>query len=284
MPVKSEPKERLLIRMFLSGYENSSWRDAAPDWVEEKQDGAVEVIVTRADGVTLAIEHTIIQPFVGEKRDSVEFMEAFGRIEKNPALLLPERMLTVIVQVGAIPRGYNRDDVGTEFLAWLRANHCIAPIEGYLERTVTVCSTSKFGPLRLLVGLQTMHIPGMPGSALIARGSMPKDFNSIIREALVRKLPKLVNTDSDRHILLLERQHISIGDNQILQELETLAPSFPELTKVDETWLVDTSILQSDGWTYFSRLGRGPVELLRFENGILKHRRDDRYGINSPVA
>jgi hypothetical protein len=270
--------------MFLACYENCSWKDAMTDWVEEKQDGAVEVIATRADGVTLAIEHTIVQPFVGEKRDSVEFMEAFGRIHKNPVLALPERLLTVIVQVGAIPKGYDRDAVGAELLAWLSANHGIAPLEGHLEQTVTVCSTSKLGPLPLLVGLQTMHIPGVAGSALISRGPMPKDFGSIVEEALRRKLPKLVKTNSDRHILLLELQHISMGDNQIIEEIEALGPAFPELAKVDEIWLVNTSILESDGCAYFWPLGRGPVELMRFENGILKHRRYDRHGINSPVV
>jgi hypothetical protein len=96
--------------MFLSGYEGGLWQDAGCDWVEEKQDGAVEVIATRADGATIAIEHTILQPFVGEKRDSVEFMEAFGRFEKNPDLVLPERLLTVNVRVGAIPK----DMIGTK--------------------------------------------------------------------------------------------------------------------------------------------------------------------------
>jgi hypothetical protein len=129
-----------------------------------------------------------------------------------------------------------------------------------------------------------MHLQGMNGSTLIARRSMPKTFSNVVAEALVRKLPKLVNTQSDRHTLLLERQHISMGDNQVIEEIEAQAASFPRLTKVDEIWLVNTSILESDGWVHFLRLSRGPVELLRFENGILKHRRDDRYGINSPVT
>lgn len=52
---------------------------------------AVEVLATRGDRTTLAIEHTIVQPFVGEKADSNAFMKAFGRIEKNPDLAIPER-------------------------------------------------------------------------------------------------------------------------------------------------------------------------------------------------
>jgi hypothetical protein len=45
MPVKAEPKERPIIRILLSACENGAWRDADLDWVEEKQDGAVEVSV-----------------------------------------------------------------------------------------------------------------------------------------------------------------------------------------------------------------------------------------------
>jgi hypothetical protein len=76
MPVKSPPRERPLIEMFLSAYENNAWKTASLDWVEEKQDGAVEVVATRADGMTLALEHTLIQPFVGEQFDSERFMKA----------------------------------------------------------------------------------------------------------------------------------------------------------------------------------------------------------------
>ena len=78
MPVKGEPKERPIIRMLLSACDNAAWKDAHLDWVEEKQDGAVEVIATATDGRKLALEHTVIQPFVGEKFDSEIFIRAFG--------------------------------------------------------------------------------------------------------------------------------------------------------------------------------------------------------------
>jgi hypothetical protein len=52
--------------MLLSACGNESWNGAALDWVEEKQDGAIEVIATNRDGKRLALEHTLIQPFVGD--------------------------------------------------------------------------------------------------------------------------------------------------------------------------------------------------------------------------
>src|ERR1039458_1938925 len=97
-------------RNVLSEYENGAWRNAVPDWVEERMDGAVEVIATRGDGQTVAIEHTIVQPFVGEKSDSNAFMQAFGRIEKNPDLVVAGRSMTVVIPVGAIPKGYKWEE------------------------------------------------------------------------------------------------------------------------------------------------------------------------------
>jgi hypothetical protein len=44
MPVKSPPRERPLLLMFLAEYENGAWKSAAQDWVEERIDGAVEVM------------------------------------------------------------------------------------------------------------------------------------------------------------------------------------------------------------------------------------------------
>src|SRR5579862_7837042 len=169
MPVKTEPKERPIIRMLLSACDDGSWERADLDWVEEKQDGAVEVIATRADGTRLALEHTLIQPFVGEKFDSEVFMRAFGRIEKNPALTLAEWQLDVIIPVNAIPKGYNWDDVGQDLLDWLLANHTAVPQEGQASYVVPVAAKAKFGPLALPVTLRTMHLPGMAGSCLIAQ-------------------------------------------------------------------------------------------------------------------
>jgi hypothetical protein len=273
MPVKSPPKERPLIEMFLSAYEYGTWTDATLDWVEEKQDGAVEVVATRADGTTLALEHTLIQPFVGEKFDSERFMRAFGRIEKNPTLVIPERNLDVIIPVGAIPNGYVWEDVGKDLLSWLIANHRGAP-EGYSAHDVTV-GTSK--PLTLNIGLQQTSLPGMSGSCLIARDKMPKDLGLIVEKALRTKLPKLVRTQAARRVLLFERDQIGLGDSQIYEEVARLARSFPDLVRIDEIWFVNTAIYESEGWAYFALIdGRGLVELLRFQNGILQHRRDDR--------
>ncbi len=275
MPVKS-PRERPFVEMLLAEYGNGKWKGATPDWLEERLDGAVEVLATHPDGTTLAIEHTIVQPFVGEKADSNAFMQAFGRIEKNPDLAVPERSMTVIIPVGAIPVGYKWEDVGNDLLVWLKAHHRLAPADGESDHAVQVGCSSKSGPLSLPITLQSMHLPGDAGVTLISRGPMPKNLGDIVEEALRRKLPKLVKTAADRRLLLIERQHISLGDTSIMQQIGRIAPNFPELNRVDEIWIVDTSILESEGWVYFRHMDRskGLVESLAFEKGVLKRRRD----------
>lgn len=283
MPVKSSPRERPIIEMLLSAHENDTWKGASLDWVEEKQDGAVEVIATRADGTSLALEHTLIQPFVGEKFDSEAFMKAFGRIEKNPVLVLPERNLDVIIPVHAIPKGYNWDEVGKDLLTWLVVNHAGASKEGESQYTVPVGSNSKNGELVLNITLRTTSLPGMAGNCLISRDKMPGDLGTIMEKALKTKIPKLVKTAADKRILLLEREQIGLGDSQVYREVVKLAPKFPDIAKIDEIWLANTSILASEGWAYFTLMdGRGLVELLSFENGVLKTRRDDRPHLGPP--
>jgi hypothetical protein len=283
MPVKAEPKERPIIRMLLSAGDNGAWQQAQLDWVEEKQDGAVEVIATRTDGARLALEHTLIQPFVGEKFDSEVFMRALGRIEKNPALTIPERHLDVIIPVNAIPKGYNWDDVGQDLLEWLLVNHTAALHEGESSHIVQIGATSKNGPLALPITLRTMHLPGMAGSCLIARDKMPSDLEAIVEKALRTKIPKLVATIADKRILLLERDQIALGDHEIYRQIVKLAPAFPDLARVDEVWIANTAILASEHWASFTLMdGRGLVELLVFENETLKSRRDDRPHLGPP--
>lgn len=78
-------------------------------------------------------------------------------------------------------------------------------------------------------------------------------------------------------ILLLERDQIALGDHEIYRQIVKLSGAFPDLARVDEIWIANTSILASEHWASFSLMdGRGLVELLIFGNAVLKSRRDDR--------
>jgi hypothetical protein len=281
MPVKSQPKERPIIEMLLSAYENGAWVGASLDWVEERQDGAVEVVATNASGNSLALEHTLIQPFVGEKFDSEVFNSAFGHIERNPTLALSGRHLDVIIPVHAIPKGYNWDEIGKDLMDWLVANHPGMRKDCKCAFTVPVGRSSKNGPLQLQVTLRVITVSGIAGDCHISRSDAPNDLGDVVEKALKTKIPKLVKTVADRRILLLERDQID--ESQIYREIVQLAPNFPDLAKIDEIWFANTSLFASECWVYFTLMdGRGLLELLGFQNGILKTWRDDRALLGPP--
>jgi hypothetical protein len=71
------------------------------------------------------------------------------------------------------------------------------------------------------------------------------------RDGPQNQISKLVATAADKRILFFERDQMSLGENQIYDEIAKLAPDFPDLRRVDEIWFVNTSLHQSEGWVYF---------------------------------
>ena len=102
MPTSSR-REDAIIELFVSAYEDCAWKDSHIDWLDRAQDGAVEALVTRPDRKTLAIEHTLIESFVGE-RDDLERSKKFQCIEDDPDLRQPDRIVYINVPRGALPK------------------------------------------------------------------------------------------------------------------------------------------------------------------------------------
>ena len=99
-------REDPFIKLFLSAYENYSWADGAllkPDSIDRTNPAVDQAAKRISDGKTLAIEHTIIEPFVQEKEDYASFSQAdFLRIEKDQSLLVPGIRIAVFVPVGTL--------------------------------------------------------------------------------------------------------------------------------------------------------------------------------------
>ena len=43
---------------------------------------------------------------------------------------------------------------------------------------------------------------------------------------------------------------MAFGDGQVYHELAKLALAFPDFARIDEIWIVNTSILASEGWDH----------------------------------
>ena len=83
VPTTGFRAEDKTIDLFLSVYENRSWAEPLSKSIspERTVDGGVERLATRIrDGQTLAIEHTLIEPFIGDKTD---FHSHFKRLAQQ---------------------------------------------------------------------------------------------------------------------------------------------------------------------------------------------------------
>ena len=56
---------------------------------------AVEAIATNSKGDSIAFEHTLIQPFVGDKADAQRLLKVFAPLATDPDCNLPEYDITV---------------------------------------------------------------------------------------------------------------------------------------------------------------------------------------------
>ena len=128
MPAKPGRDEQVFIRLFVSAYENFAWVGSKIDPLDEQVDGAVEALVTRADGQTLAIEHTLIEPFVGDKRDYAVFERAFLSIEDDESLAVPDTGTIVYVPVGILDgqKPSKQNVIVDSIHSWLAKNRLAA--------------------------------------------------------------------------------------------------------------------------------------------------------------
>src|SRR4051794_32297593 len=111
MPAKPGRDEQVFVRLFVSAYENFAWVGSRIDPLDEQLDGAIEALITRADGQTMAIEHTLLQPFINEMTDLAKFEPVFRRIADDKSLAVPYSAISFYVPVGILD-GHKRATQG----------------------------------------------------------------------------------------------------------------------------------------------------------------------------
>lgn len=233
MPAKCG-KERPLLERFISVYQNDTWAEADLDWVDEREDGAVELLATRgSDGATLAIEHTLIQPYPREKEDFARFQRVFLHSGRDVSLEIPEAVLYVNVPGGTLQPGDDWDAVAEAVYDCIRRSKQTLP-EGRSDLSCFIA-----GGKTIILQIRLQPIPGHDGQTIIRRYG-PFDLSATIRTALGNKLPKLVATKADKRILMLERDQWHVDHTAIAAELECLRGDFPLLASVDEIWIAES--------------------------------------------
>ena len=105
---------------------------------------------------------------------------------------------------------------------------------------------------------------------MVRRQQTKNDLNKVIEKALRTKLPKLVNSKADRHVLFLERDQFTFHPDLIFAEIERQGPNFPMLEKVDEIWHVETIFYKQGGYVDFElRKGGQMLATIAFQNDVL---------------
>jgi hypothetical protein len=269
MPAKHGRDEQVLIGLFVSAYENFAWVGSKIDSLDERVDGAIEALVTRADGQTLAIEHTLVEPFVGDKGDYAAFERAFLSIEDDKSLAVPNTGTIVYVPVGILDdqKPSRRNVIVDSIHSWV-ANNRLQLSEGIHRYQ---CDVPGMPAVTLTVKRNRFRLPRPnPGRVLVRRQQTKNDLDKVIEKALRTKLPKLVNARADRHLLFLERDQFPFDPDLMYAEIERQGPSFPMLERVDEIWHVETIFYKQGGYVDFElRKGGQLLANIAFQNDVL---------------
>jgi hypothetical protein len=245
-------RDQQLVSLFLDEYKKISGEGyQVKEWVDdtERNKPAIEAIaVNDSTGKSLAIEHTLLQPFEGEKNDTQRFLAAIGDLEKDDSIKLPKYLVDISFQVDAIPKGVNWSDVNNTLRDWVRNN--LANLrDGESKETL------RHDALEIELGVSKMTLEhNEKGMLLFSRCTPPDSLPEVMKIALRKKLPKLVGTEADKRILLLEKDGYFQGNGTIHGVLEKLAPDFDELKKVDEIWLIGTAGWESHDYLSFTRI------------------------------
>jgi hypothetical protein len=229
-------------------------------------DGAVEALVTRTDGQTMAIEHTLIEPFVGDKGDFAAFERELLKIEDDKSLAVPDIGITIYVPVGILDgqKPAKRNVIVESIHSWI-ANNRLNLREGEHKYQ---CEVPGSPPVTLTIKRNKFSLP--QGIVLVRRQQVANDLDKVIEKALRKKLPKLMNTEADRHVLFLERDQFTFNPDLIFAEIERQRPNFPFLERVDEIWHVETIGYRRDGIVHFELPeGDRVLATIAFKNGEL---------------
>ncbi len=282
MPTSSR-REDAIIELFVSAYEDYAWKDSCIKWLDKLEDGAVDALVTRPDGKTLAIEHTLIESFVGERGD-LERSKRFLPIEDDPALRQVDRIVYIDVPRGALPKRTPWNAIVTCVQRWLQAN--LAQLrEGEEFHDCPIAGSGIAKPFTMKLYIKVIHSKGFDGGPLIRRWG-PTNLDATVQKALTAKLPKLADTPADMRILLLERNQFSLSEAQIWQEIRHRAADFPLLGEIAEIWFAETVFydVPTDpnwrGYLGFNQYAGDEARLMAsigFRDGVLISR--SRHGI-----
>jgi len=225
---------RLYNRLEGETYAVESWPD------DDSSKKNIDALCRNAAGRTLAVEHTLIEPYSGNKADIDPFLKTLGALEDHPLLKQKGYMIMASQPVGAVPRGVKWDG-----LPQLMIPQLAAALPGLPEGLHTVTVTGPRWSLDLHVS-KRRTAPHDPGRFFTARIYPGDPGPALMIAALEKKIPKLAAARADKKILLLEKDAVA----GTVEAQFDLLPDDPRiqglLNSIDQIWTVNTAALESE--------------------------------------
>ena len=238
-------REYAIIKIFVSAYEDFAWRDSYIWWPDHLNDGAVDALVTRSDGKTLAIRHPLIDPFKGDRGNLESFLKRFQqRIEDDPPLKQTDRIVQVFVNIDAPPNALIKstsrswDTIGEPVERWLQA-HLDRLGEGAGNHDCRIDGHGVATPLSMKLYIEIIPWKRPDHESLIRRCG-PIEVDEPVRKAMTETLPKLAGMSIDKRILLVERNHWPRAEEEVWQKIRHRETNVPLLGGNDEIWIAET--------------------------------------------
>ena len=225
---------RLHNRLTDGTYQVVSWPD------DDSSKKNVDALCHNSEGRTLAIEHTLIEPYPGHKEDTVRFLKTLAVLENHAGLVQKGFFVNVAQPVGAIPKGIKWDEVPLAMIAQLAP---VLPALPEGAQTLTVSGPKWSLDLRVS---KMRTAPSDAGSFLTSRIYPGDPGPELMLAAMERKIPKLAAASADKKILLLEKDAVA-GTVEAQFELLPDEPKVQAwLRSIDEIWTVNTAGLDSE--------------------------------------
>jgi hypothetical protein len=234
---------QLYNRLSQTSYTVESWPD------DDSSKEQIDAVCIDGSAEKLAIEHTLIQSFVGEKKDTDRFSKTLAKLENHPDLIVPGYSFTVAQRVGAIQSGTDWKEIETELPRQL---------EGILPNLPEGQITVRVGTEKWQLELQIVKSPSVPdlGDRCWVARLWPGDPGpELIIEAIERKIPKLAKYVVFKKILLLEQDGVAGTIEAQFEKLSQADQGIAEiLDAIDEIWSVNTSFLESEQTIYSNQV------------------------------
>jgi hypothetical protein len=248
--------DKQLIDIFVGGLNRKTGRNYVllchPD-EENLPDKAVDAIYSDPAIGKVAVEHTLLQMFEGQKRDDVPFNKAFGQLWSDETLRVPGRRIVLFVHPPSIRNGVDWSLAGQKVGEWFRSVRLTLP-DGRSEHTV------KGLPLHLHVTIDSMDATKLflPPHVWVVRALPDDSCRDLVRTVLRTKLTKLAGTLTDRHILLIECA-TPWSYRETAEATESVGSEFPELQRIQAIWVVDTTAWRTERCVFCQTIWPGKV-------------------------